>query len=608
MPGRMTERQPKIRGLDTVRASLVATASALLGVGAGLITPVYAQEVVQALPPRESADLSAALRRLAARPTDLEALLSAGNASLVLHDASAAAGFFARAAAVAPADQRVILGQARVALEQRRPVDALAGFARAEQAGVRPLDMAADRGLAHDLVGDNARAQELYRSVLAAGDDSEVRRRLALSLAITGNRPEFERTLYPMLRDEDRSAYRTRAFGLAILGLTDDAVGIADAMMPTDLALRMAPYLRYMPRLTKAQQAAAGNLGAFPAATEIGRDSADIANYASAGARIAARADTSLTPAGAALGPRDTQATRPAAGASGSASPGAAARVATPLSGTRPASLPGPAPASARASGPAIAPTPAPAVRVAQAELPPARAVVAPAVTRPPSPAPSPAPAPSSASAPASVQPGRAAVPSPLPSAPAAVVPSASPASGPPPASATAAVDAPAEDRISLAEAFAEFGAPSTAAATAPAPDAVDVVKLASARRAEEARERKEADARARAKREADAKAAKAKAEKAAKDAEPSRRWLQIGVGRNTAAFAFDWKRLVKQGGTTLSGKGPWAVKYGASNRMLAGPYPSEAAARAALKALKDKGIDALPYTSAEGEKVTKAD
>ena len=116
------------------------------------------------------------------------------------------------------------------------------------------------------------------------------------------------------------------------------------------------------------------------------------------------------------------------------------------------------------------------------------------------------------------------------------------------------------------------------------------------------------AEAAEKAKAEAEAKAAKAKAEKAAKDAEPSRRWLQIGVGRNTAAFAFDWKRLVKQAGATLSGKGPWAVKYGASNRMLAGPYPSEAAARAALKALKDKGIDALPYTSAEGEKVTKAD
>ena len=129
----------------------------------------------------------------------------------------------------------------------------------------------------------------LYRSILAVGDSAEVRRRFALSLAITGNRSEFERMLYPLLRDEDRAAFRTRAFGLAILGLSDDAVEIADAMMSTDLALRMAPYLRYMPRLTKAQQAAAGNLGAFPAATEIGRDPPEIAGYAAAGARIAAR-------------------------------------------------------------------------------------------------------------------------------------------------------------------------------------------------------------------------------------------------------------------------------------------------------------------------------
>ncbi|HEU4821068.1 MAG TPA: tetratricopeptide repeat protein, partial [Qipengyuania sp.] len=237
-----------------------------LTVGCASFAPLRAQEVVQALPPREAAELNAALRRLAARPTDLDALVSAGEASLVLNDAGAASGFFARAAAVAPTDRRVLLGQARVALAQQRPVAALQGFAQAEKAGVRSLEMAADRALAYDLVGDNAAAQALYRSVLAADDDnSEVRRRLALSLAISGNRSEFERVLYPMLRDEDRAAYRTRAFGLAVLGRPDDAVAIADAMMPTDLALRMAPYLRYMPRLTKAQQAAAGNLGAFPA-------------------------------------------------------------------------------------------------------------------------------------------------------------------------------------------------------------------------------------------------------------------------------------------------------------------------------------------------------
>lgn len=510
------------------RARLLAGALAVAACGWAGLAQLAAQEVVQSLPPRETAQLNAALRKLAARPTDLDALLSAGNASLVLRDGGAAAGFFARAAKVAPGDARVLLGLARVALEQRRPVEALQAFAQAESAGVRALDMAADRALAFDLVGDNTSAQTLYRSVLAVGDSAEVRRRLALSYAIAGNRSEFERTLFPLLRDEDRAAFRTRAFGLAILGLPDDAVEIADAMMPTDLALRMAPYLRYMPRLTKSQQAAAGNLGAFPAATEIGRDPPDIAGYAGAGARIAANANTSLTPAGAPLGRR----TQTASDSSGSA--------------VRRRPVPGPA-----------SPTPAPSpVRIAAADTVTIRPV---AVAAPnPTPAPAPTPAPT-----------------------------------------------PAPERPSLSDAFADLG-PAPTASTGPAAGAVDVAKLAAARKVEEARARKVADAKAKAKKEADDKAAKAKADQAAKDAEPARVWVQVGVGRNTGAFAFDWKKLAKQASGTLDGKGPWAVKYGATNRMLAGPFPTEAAAKAAIKRLKDKEIDALPYESAQGEKVTK--
>lgn len=535
MPGVMN------RGMISTRASLLAGALAA-GIGGGWagLTPLRAQEVVQALPPQEAAQLNAALRRLAARPTDLDALLSAGNASLALHDAGAAAGFFARAANVAPSDARVLLGLARVALEQRRPVDALQGFERAERAGVRPLDMAADRALAYDLVGDNAAAQALYRTLLTSEDTPEVRRRLALSLAISGNRSEFERVLYPLLRDEDRAAFRTRAFGLAILGRPDDAVAIADTMMPTDLALRMAPYLRYMPRLTKAQQAAAGNLGAFPAAAEIGRDSADIAGYASAGARIAANANTALTPAGTPLGRRS----QPAA-----SDRGASRRDTTP--------------------GPALAST----ARVAQAPRPRAQA---------PAPTPTPTPAPASAPAPEKVA--------------VAIGPQA-PALQPAPE--------PEADRPSLAEAFADLG-PAAATAGPPAPGAVDVAELAAARELAEARAAKEAEAKAKAAREAEAKAAKAKAEKAAKAAEPARHWVQIGVGRNVSAFGFDWRKLARQAGGALDGKGPWAGKYGATNRMLAGPYPNEAAAKAAIKRLKDKGIEALPFTSDEGEKVTK--
>ena len=526
------------------KAVLLASALAV-ALSAGVpLASLGAQEVVQALPPREAGQLNAALKRLAARPTDLDALLSAGNASLALNDLAAAQGFFARAASVTPGDARVLLGLARVALEQRRPVEALQGFAQAEKAGARPLDMAADRALAYDLVGDNATAQTLYRGVLAVGDSAEIRRRLALSLAIAGNRSEFERILYPLLKDEDRAAFRTRAFGLAILGRTDEAVGIADAMMPTDLALRMAPYLRYMPRLTKAQQAAAANLGAFPAATEIGRDTADIAGYAAAGARIVARADTSLTPAGAPLGAR----TEPAA---------------TSAVRRRPD--------RERDTKPAPTPAPTPATRVAQAELPPARNT----------PAPTPTPAPAPTNVVVAVK-----QPEPTPAAP----PEAEP------------------DRPTIAEAFADLGPAPVAKAVATA-GAVDVAKLAAARKLAEAKAAKEAEAKAKVAKEAEAKAAKARAEKAAaKAAEPARNWVQVGVGRNVSAFAFDWKRLAKQAGGALDGKGPWAVKYGATNRMLAGPYPTDAAVKAAIKRLKDKDIDALPFDSGEGEKVAKAD
>ncbi len=563
-------------------ALLLAGVSVLGGAalgGAAVLVPAVpsaAQEVVQALPPREAAELNAAMRRLSARPTDLEALVRAGTASLTLRDISAAAGFFTRAAAVAPADARVILGNARVALAQRRPVAALRGFEAAEAAGIRPIEIAADRGLAFDLVGEPTKAQALYRSVLAAGENAEVRRRLALSYAIDGNRHEFDRTLYPLLRDEDRSAYRTRAFGLAILGRTDEAVSIADTMMSTDLALRMAPYLRYMPRLTKAQQAAAGNLGAFPAAADIGRDAPEIAAYASVGTRLAARADSSLTPTGAPLGVRRPPVPAPTPAATSNARR-TVQRAATPA--------------------PKPAPTPAPAapVRLAQAELPP--------VSANPTPAPAPAPAPAP-------RPTRTPTPAPTPAPSPAVIVSSTPVPEPLPA------------RPSLEEAFADFGAP-RATPPAPAPDAVDIARLAAERDSAEAKAAREAEARAarekaardraakaaadKAAKEKAEKAAKEKAEKAARAAEPARYWLQVGVGRNVSAYALDWKKLAKQADGALDGKGPWAVRYGATNRMLAGPYPSAAAANAARKKLKDKGIEALPVRSDDGEKVTKA-
>ena len=108
-----------------------------------------------------------------------------------------------------------------------RPVEALKFFEEAEQAGIDTGSLWADRGLAYDLVGQNDAAQTAYRRALALKDDSGVRQRLALSYAITGERKPFEDTLKPLLDKQNAAAFRTRAFGLAVLGDADEAIEIA---------------------------------------------------------------------------------------------------------------------------------------------------------------------------------------------------------------------------------------------------------------------------------------------------------------------------------------------------------------------------------------------
>jgi len=278
----------------------------------------YSQPVVQGLPDPAAAQLNEALRALSRTPRSVSALLMAAEASLALDDVEAAAGFVQRAEAVDPGNGSVMAARASILVRQRQPVEALQLFAAAEQLGGLSLSHIAERGLAFDLIGDNVHAQEAYRVALSAGPDPRVTRRLALSQAISGDQDGSETTLLPLLQHTDLAAYRTRAFALAILGRTEEAVSIAETMLPERLSSRMAPYLRYMPRLTRAQQAAAGNLGMFPQAAQIGRDDPALAAYApqSLPRPVVQTVDARLAPAGEPLGSgvrRREQATVPAA-------------------------------------------------------------------------------------------------------------------------------------------------------------------------------------------------------------------------------------------------------------------------------------------------------
>ncbi|OYX96748.1 MAG: hypothetical protein B7Y74_00230, partial [Novosphingobium sp. 35-62-5] len=259
--------------------------------------------VVQSTAPSPSSELNAALARLATDPRNVSALSDAAEAALKLGDSDAAIGFLTRADEVQPGNARTksLLGKAHLAAE--RPVEAIRAFDEAERAGGDTFAMAAERALAYDLVGDNGRAQRWYQVALSRGPNDEITRRFAMSLAISGDRRGAETLLAPLIEKQDRAAWRTRTFAMAVTDGADEAVAIAYASMPQDLASGIAPYLRFMPRLTPSQQAAAANFGRFPRAADMGRDDPRVVQYAALNPRAPRVAEAGLIPAGAPLGP-----------------------------------------------------------------------------------------------------------------------------------------------------------------------------------------------------------------------------------------------------------------------------------------------------------------
>jgi Flp pilus assembly protein TadD len=240
---------------------------ALLGAGiifaGGAACPAAAQNGVSTEASAGDA-LARNLRTLAENPRSLSALMGAGRASLEVGDAQAALTFFTRAEEIAPADGRIKMwvGSALVQVEQPRA--ALGFFDQALVLGVPEADLAADRGLAHDMLGDPRRAQRDYELVLRRGSNAEVTRRLALSLAISGERERALQLLEDQLLVRDRAAARTRALVLALTGDAAGAARAAEASMPGPQAAAMAPFLARLPSLSPAERALAVHFGHFP--------------------------------------------------------------------------------------------------------------------------------------------------------------------------------------------------------------------------------------------------------------------------------------------------------------------------------------------------------
>jgi len=95
-----------------------------------------------------------------------------------------------------------------------------------------------------------------------------------------------------------------------------------------------------------------------------------------------------------------------------------------------------------------------------------------------------------------------------------------------------------------------------------------------------------------------------AKAAKPVAPSHPSRIWVQIGVGRDKGALAFDWRRYQRTMAETFKGKKAWSTPWVQTNRLLIGPFDSQAAASALLKELRKKNLDAFLWTSPAGQAV----
>jgi len=548
-------------------------------------------EVVQATPSAAAVDsLNRNLALLSRNPRDVTALLGAGQAALDLGDIQAANGFYTRANLVNPNLGKAKLGLAIVQIALKQPAEASANFDAAQALGESAQGHLSERGLAYDLTGQQEKAQRDYLAALQADPNNEqARLRYATSLGVSGNVNEAENQLRVPLAAGDREAWRLRAFIFAMNGRMDDAQKVTQSVMPKGLADALDPYMQRLPLLTPAQKAAAAHYGEFP--SDVLRLAApDPARVRET--QVAAREE----PGRASRTSRNSRNTR--------TSKAETARTAAATTAARAAATP---PAPARSEPAPVQPAPGTALAANTA-----RATVQ------PTPQPSTVRQPVAQPTPPAPRPTQTAT---------ATTPVTRPAASTPPAAApTSAAQGPSDPAGTPAAGFTPPPAPQ---ASTPPPSLADalsalsvpeqerrngavVADMAAVARIQDQR-RKQADAAAaKAKAEAEAKAKadaakKAEAERKAKlAANPARIWVQIATGKNVDALAFDLRRLRRSYSDAIGDQTGWTAEWGATRRLLVGPFKKIDEARATVSKIAKAGGDAFVWQSDAGEDVTK--
>jgi hypothetical protein len=641
-------------------------------------------------PSNDPADrLAANLVLLSQNPKNINALIDAGRSAIAIGDHNAALSFLARAEELAPSDGRVkaALGSTLVMVE--RPADALRLFAEASAFGVSEADVASDRGLAHDLLGDNRRAQRDYQIALRSRTDDEATRRLALSLGISGDRDQALRILDPLLRRQDPTGWRARAFILAMNGDLRSAENIASSVMPAGMGDTMRPFLRKLASLNAADRALAVNFGTMPSdstryasvdtqrltpAPELASATAGeplakpqkSSGSSKAPRRRPGKDDVKVTPTtptqvadASQVGPGFSdiflKSTTPQTVKTQPPRPLETARldqrVGARIGAVDPEKLPPEVRAALGRGGAELPPKvtvvqgnalppPDQRISVASATLPPKPVIKAPEPEEIDQPgnavfevaaAPTPKAEEKPAVAVASVVLAKPAETAPKPvveGPPAAVIVGAAPLSPTPVVTASEPVNlaivtvprpttvaetpAPATERIAqqargLSGLLADIEPEQESAPIAlPTEAEMKIARLAA--------QRKIADAANKVKSEKDAaaKAEKAKLDKVAAEAaalakrNPPRVWVQVATGANESGLGITWKRLREKAPDAFKGLNASYTPFKATNRVLVGPFKSNAEARTLVNAMSKAGLSGNSFTSEAGQEILK--
>lgn len=524
--------------------------------------------------------LTEALSRIAADGSDWFALSQAGRAALALGDARAATGFLARAEALAPQDPviKAALGAAMVQLEDAET--AMRYFDAAVAAGGLDRTYIGDRGLAFDLLGDQRRAQADYAVAEREAPSAEVTRRHAISLGISGEADRAVQMLGPLLRAQDRAAWRSRAMIVAMNGRPDEARQIARTTMPGELAQAIEPYWALLDRLTPAQLAAASHFGRFPDYAEVQRQPSRSA------ARLAAATPVAAVPQPAS-GRARTERTRER-GSRGRRS--AATRTSVAVATPAPSAAAAPALASVTSASASSAPPPT----AAPPPPPPAPALVSSPVVQPVAAAAVPV------VPPVSVTPPAPAVAAPLVPVPVAPPTGSTVIAGWSMASVIESITVPEAERAASADALSLAELQAIAAQQRRAQAEAAAAARAAAQEQARTRAAEQAEARRRA-----AEEAEAREEAARLRNNPARIWVQVATGANVSALAFDCRRLARERAAAWGEQTCSSAAWGRTRRLVVGPFRNQAAARAWESAYRRAGGDAFIWSSDAGEEVT---